>query len=556
MSLKVNIRVKSKGGRLDGMSSGKVTATANTKSCCFVLFRPNQPRRDSEYDDARAKSHAARVGHQRRISRKKVKQELDDDYLPVNWQSIKSEDDDITDEYREFVHGFPAAIQNLKGSCDPFNATAVQITPRINQIIIFIRDVAIPAAYFNNMFAGLTKGVRNSDLSVLKENAVISRSGAQKAWNAIIDSLDDELTALSRIMGYSSLLATLSPEIRWTKAFQNCMRGRALRLLSEALGDEKQNIESNPKYQQIIYGLFQAACIESDLKAVQTHGAMLRKLFEKGFCTPHLIIQALMFDGDFATKHDRRCVLDVDFWYPRVFTPIWSVTKAYFPRTPAAGRDIHETVTVPELREFIARTRDTSDIMEHNQFTKKLDSVGTDRTFAESVTKGLLDCAQLNHLYLDLADEDQGRVIGASVGQRHTQAALAAAVQFVKRRVGSEAMINGKDYRDANGTIIRRLRFSLLKAFKTCTLTELFELAEAHLWLLFVGTEYEVKIVKDLKLVRFSWFAKELSQQAHLMEVIAWPQMRGIALRFLFADFVEPHGSLWYEKLMDMKCHL
>lgn len=555
MAPQVKLRVRSNGGKLDGMSGGKITATNNTKKVCFVLFRPNQSRRDTEYDDARAKSHAARVGHQRRIGRKEVKVEKDNDQLSVDLKAIKAEDDDTIDDYKNFIREFPAVIQSLKGSCDPFDAAALQITPRINQIIIFIRDVAIPAAYFNNMFAGLTKDVRESDLSVLKDNAVISRAGAQRAWQAIIDSLDDELTALSRIMGYSSLLATLSPELRWTQAFQDCMRGRALRLLSDAVRGEETNIEHNPKYQQIIYGLFQAACIESDLKAVQTHGAMLRKLFEKGLCHPHLLIQALMFDGDFATKHDRRCVLDVDFWYPRVFAPIWNVTKAYFPRTPAAERDIHETVVVPELREFIARIRDTSDVMERNQFTGKLDPVGTDRRFAESVTKGLLDCAQLNHLYLDLADEDQARVIGSSIGQRHTQTALTAAVQYVKRRVGSQAMINGKDYRDANSTLIRRLRLSLLKAYKTCTLEELFELGEAHLWMLFVGTEYEVKMVKELRLVRYSWFAKELSQQAHLMDVVKWSQMRRIAQRFLYAEFVTPNGALWFEKLMGMKCH-
>lgn len=103
----------------------------------------------------------------------------------------------------------------------------------------------------------------------------------------------------------------------------------------------------------------------------------------------------------------------------------------------------------------------------------------------------LLDGAQLHHLHLDLAEcKSTGDL---SEGQRHTQAALVAALRYLKCRISCQNIVNGIDYRNVNPTLMLQLRASIAAVLRQCTTGEIIVFAGAHLWSLYVGAMYEME---------------------------------------------------------------
>ena len=90
--------------------------------------------REKELERAQIKAHAARFSHQKRNWIKVHKQ------LEIQEGALRAREQRRHDDRHEY-HELILLINNFHGSSDPFNAYPVKITPEINRIISYAKDV-------------------------------------------------------------------------------------------------------------------------------------------------------------------------------------------------------------------------------------------------------------------------------------------------------------------------------------------------------------------------------------------------------------------------------
>lgn len=506
----------------------------------IVAFDPTQSRRKHELSVAKVKAHAARISHQRR--RERTFREYEPDVEEAEPRPAQHE------AHKVVIFASPVL---LEGCSDPFTGINFKITPRINQILTFARDVCVPASFFSSMFVRLSEGTKfaHQQNSILGDSFFISRCAARREWQALVDSLHSELTALSCLLGYLSLMAIVTPGIGWIKVLSVQLRLRATQLLRE----KTPAYEKDPEALVLqVYRFFRAACIEGDIAAVDAHGRMLRSLLESGTgFTYQILIQALLSDGDFATKHARRCIFDVSqgSWCLNTLQKLWIMTDQFYPVYTAKDWNIHENVLSEESREMFAHARNMLHMSNFKQFpaVKWTERSAGDMAFAGLTSRSLYAHAQMNEHYLDLIEN---RVLSwTTEGVRWSQAAIVVALHYLKRRTCGEAVINGVNVRDASPALFGQLQIALNKAFEFCMADELETYADAHIWVLYIGAMEELRYSNKPNW-QFGPLCRLLAAKIRHTRYKDWESMRSMAGQFLFADFVHPEGKLWWKDLL------
>lgn len=508
-----------------------------------IVFDPTQSRRKQELSAAKAKAHAARISHQRRRER--------------GFYAYKPRQSNIDEGKSRYSTPdglviFAAPVL-MEGCSDPFTGVNFKITPRVNQILTFARDVCVPASFFSSMFVRLSEGTKfaHQQNSILGDSFFISRCAARREWQALVDSLQSELTALSCLLGYLSLMAIVSPGIAWIQVLSVHLRLRATQLLRE----QTPAYENGPEGLVLqVYRFFRAACIEGDIEAVEAHGRMLRSLLESGTgFTYQILIQALLSDGDFATKHTRRCIFDVSprSWCYRTLENLWKVTDQFYLIRATTEFDIHENVISQDAREMFAHARNMLEMSNFKQFpaVKWTERSAGDMAFAGLTSRSLYAHARMNEHYLDLIEHKI--MEWATPGVRWTQAAIVIALHYLKRRTCGEAVINGVNVRDASPALITQLNLAIEMIFSYCSNKELETYAAAHIWVLYVGAMEELRY-SGKAVWQFGELCQRLVFRARKNGYVRWQSMRAMLSRFLYADFVYPDGSLWFERLVDI----
>lgn len=505
----------------------------------FIFFNPNSTLREEEIKSSAARSHAARMVHQRRRG------------LKTPSKDEKKRNTKAGASQKETKY----SLRLMNGNSDPFGVYAIQVTPRTNDILRFVHDMMLRVVCVDDTFINRPGDRQSNRLNVRNALLLTNKRRMSRYYTEVRLDMEDRLAGLSRIMGYAALLSKTSPHLSWIRPFIAQVHDEALTLLQHNLLDKPVDSSRALTLARQIYGFFQLACIEDDTKAVEVHGSVLRKLFEEhtGY-TEALLIRTLSCDIEFSLRNAQRSQLDVspDGWCCLTFEPMWRMAANDWHRTSALERDIHENVFTQHLRDLIARARDPVDVMLRGFKHLHCDDDSTwVRAFAAAMPRELIDCAQLNTLYLDLV---QGRIMKSrSVGFRYTQAAITVAVQLLKRKLGVDASRGGVDHWNVYSTLLLQLQNSVSTALTCCTEIEAEIFSEAHLWVLFVGTLFEIANFWDVKTLEnatsFS-FSQRLAQQAQATGITQWTSMRKIAERFHYIPFLKPDASDWYEELL------
>lgn len=521
-------------------SKAELITTTSMAQDSFISFNPNSTRREQELKRSAARSYAAHIVHRRRRASKK----------PSKHNSKQTATANASQEELNY------SLTLMNGNSDPFDTFAVQITPRTNEILKFVHDMMLRVVSVDDTAIYQSNEHDLSRLNVQNALVVTNKRRMSRYWDEVLLDMRDRLAGLSRIMGYAALLSKTSPHLNWTAPFIAQTRGEAFLLLQHELLDKPIDSSRALALARQIYGFFQLACLEDDTKAVQIHGTILRKLFEEhaGYTEP-LLIRTLSCDMEFAIRNAQYSQLDVspDGWCCLTFEPVWRMTAKDWPRTSASERDIHENVFTQQLRDLIARARDPVEMMLGGfDHFRCIDDSARANAFAAAVPRELLDCAQLNCLHLDLV---QGKIMRSrSQGFRHTQAAIVVAVQLLKRKLEVDASGSGVDHWNVFTTLLIQLQTCVDIAMTQCTEVEAEIFSEAHLWVLFVGTLFEIAYYRDLRTLQNGLcfcFSQLLAQQAQITGITRWDSMRDLAKRFLYIPFLKPDASFWYEDLIN-----
>ena len=446
----------------------------------------------------------------------------------------------------------PVSILN-EGNSDPFNALAVNITPQINKAISFLRDTVVPSVYFTP-FGERCDGRIADNLPPRGESSFPSNEFA--SWNREIIRLGlyDEATATSSTMMSLALMNLCEPETTtkdWTIVMQ--MQTRAYKLT-------RQNLESNiadetGRKQLVIqlYYLFRTDCILGNIAAAVQHGSALQYLLRDANVEASQVLISILLECDtvIAMKNMQRTIFDVEIWIPSLFKTKWPSWEKLIPEIPAEYIGTIDPVIDKEpLLGLFRRSRRLLTIAESPRFKVKTHAAYT-ALVSYIWTRGIVDIGILINHYIDLADTLEKSNNRRPRGEISSEACICLAALCIIRWIAHTATINGVDLRNTADTLVSHLQNHLDLALRLSTPQELQRYWKAHLWICFVGALYHQKTAKAYQKPVSSWFHSRLVLLAKLNHVLSWTCLQPILQSFIYSDYVEPNGALWFDQVLD-----
>jgi hypothetical protein len=521
-----------------------------------------QSERQKNLDSATARSHAARVAHSRRgVYGPKRLEELERLHVTQSQSQSRRPKKKPAQQQAAVM---PPIGKLFKGNSDPFQVAGLEITPEVNRILCFAREVMVPGQYYNSMYRRLSFGPSGTSSAppLAQVSVIISRGGATRDWLTTKDSLQSECAVLARLSAYASVMAKVNPDLEWARMASLKMRDRAISLLRKGLQDSiAKGNDDVSQFLLPLYGLFNGECVDGNVKAAFEHSKIIRQIFESGVYTIQILLQVLYNDVDLAVKCGHRTYLDVDGWCPKVLAGL----SQKFSQLAAARlsapqeEDLHPQVSYQPLRRlWLARMAVVQSIKRGAFQAQQVgDQQLQDLVFAYFTASGFTDHGQLNNMYHDLFE---AKILqDKSAAERYTLAGMIATLQYLARRVGHDCIINGVDVRDASPKLMAQMKSCIQLSLSSSDPPASHEFADAQLWMAYVGALEEERRRAQMKargrecnmLIRRGWFTTRFQDQAQLMGIRLWSEVQTIAERFLHVGFVDPHGSLWVEDLIN-----
>ena len=479
-------------------------------------------------------------------------------------------------------HDKPLSVL-LRGNSDPFNTSGITITPQINHILTFARDVCLPAFYFVDSLRD-SSGASQPNRDVTNSSGWISSPAARLGWQQVVDALSDKCTAMACLSTYLALMAACNINVSSATEASLKMRAGSSALLRQRL--IRHNNQTDPDvdaYRELLWQVFwhfYAEFFAGNMAAAQIHGKMLRQSCEdaaEGVITEHFLDSVLFVDANMSTKYMTRPVLDIESWIPNTFSPIWSKIDPHVAAiTKEDGSGFHRTVSAEPLHSIFLRIRQSLTLLRQSSESYTVD-VDFNTLYYWLNSHGYVDAGLLidRHLsILEKAATASGPTPMESLGSLYTQSSLCVAALYLIRDVGHEIRINGIDIVDASSTITKHLHESLLQAHTNCTPDEHKEFLPAHLWCAWVGAlaeqRQQLTATTEQKAQPGGGFKRQASLQqnsapfdassmqfnAHLAELaqalglLSWQQVSDVLQKFVYTDAAEPHGSRWFWKTM------
>ncbi|OAP64137.1 hypothetical protein AYL99_00109 [Fonsecaea erecta] len=535
----------------------------------MVLFlRPNlkflppakrdRPVRERELEEAEIKAHAARISHQKRKWAKLQQQLLQKEglqgYAAPRVHGGQQPSRRAPAPYREIIFV-------LHGSSDPFNACPVKITPEVNRILTYTRDVMLPNIFSPPFFRRLTVG---GPKIVNFENAkkVIGGPSFLLSMKGFRDM--NEGAALAWLCGHIPGIVRLnSPQsTQQLSTARLKMRAKSLKLLREHLASHAQTSpESMAALRLHIRCLFETECMAGDTMAAKAHADILLRLpdplTDEVERAQHLLV--MMFDAtELACKKLERTVLPFGSWTAKAHARLWAMASQFVPIPPVYVHNAHSCVEIPEHREAMITLRYCLWIAETPlPFGTSEERLKADMIFAWIATKTFHDLGNLINLYVDIME---GKILFNSEGHRLTQACMVLTLVYESRKRVHEAIIeDGADIREASNVIMPRLAQDMATAMEMMSPVECVHYQEAYLWMLYAGALHEQRQQSKMRWTSFNpkvestekpWFTTTLAKHADQMNVTTWAEAKAILRQFLYDDHLEPDGHLWFEDVV------
>lgn len=457
-----------------------------------------------------------------------------------------------------------------RGNSDPFNSAGITITPQVNQVLGFARDICLPAFYFDDVLRD-SSGATQYSRDVTNSSGWISSPAARDGWEVILDALSDKCTALACLSSWLSLMAACN--INPVKAHETSLKMRAggSALLRQSLIQLNSDTTPDPAKLSVfiwqVFWLFYGEFFAGNMSAAQIHGQMLRQACEKAgreIVTDHLLDSIVFVDSNMSAKYMVRTVLDIDHWVPEVFAPIWTKIDNNIPAiTGEYGENLHPLVSSEPLRTIFIRTRQSLILLRQSSQTDSSD-IDFATLYYWLNSHAYVDGGILIHKYLDMMEADMSLTNPPPAQPRYavyTRASLCLAALYMIRDLGHELKVNGISIVDASSSITQHLKAALAQAHALMPTSE-HRLRSAHLWCAYVGALDEQRehlildhaekdtpapVLRDAAGMYFNHLFAELAQS---MGLLSWQQVADVLKQFIYTDAAEPHGSRWFWKTM------
>lgn len=445
------------------------------------------------------------------------------------------------------------------GNSDPFSAQGISISPRINQLITFIRDAYLPGIYITSFVKRLDDEPPRI-ITMAEGFKVMGRRIADRVWTSMKEELTDEGRALAWAGSYATVMARYSSVETGTElaVMGLQMKLKSIRILKDKLG--ALSLDSQPDLAMIaqIVSLFRASCKEQDLDAAKVHAEIIRRLVnripEGGDQIQTLFLTLMSNDTEIAVSHMRRTFFNFATWVQRQLVKFWwAHGEPELPIVSLDYLDLDRSIITPStrtacirLRRYLAIRKTPIDLQD------PVDLERGDTVFSWVSTYSMFDLGVLVNVYLDLSSASIQTLPPA---QRFAEASFALTTLYLYRWGIHQATIYGGDHRDRmHITVVACLRGTMQNALKWCTRRDLDRYQKAFLWVFFYGARYEYRNVgRTLSFHEDQskmWFSQMFSRQARLMRLTTWAEVTKILHDFVFYDFLEQDPEAWFDQSM------
>lgn len=444
----------------------------------------------------------------------------------------------------------------LEGSSDPFSAQSIVITPKINQLISFIRDSYIPGLYVTPFMRTFSQECPKYT-TIENISIALGGTGAMKNWNHLRRTLSSDGGASAWVASWIPCILPFveRSELREWYLTGLKMRAHSIQTLRNRLSTgDSIRLLGMPVLLHVLY-LFRADCVMGDTEAATFHAQMLRPLIEAmedPFQQAELLIIVLYNDCELQIAKMQRTLFDSISWIPNRLTNFWRKTELLLPDVGEEYQYLHSSIDTFAVREAAIHLRrclliGRTPMRLRDPLTAKLG----ESMYNWMATITLCDMGILVAVHLDLIENMDN---SWSIGKRYTEAALAIAVlQILRKSMHSMTVDNIADRRDYSHIIIPKLRATLEKAQRSTTLEEQSYYQEAYLWMFYIGAHYEQRLRKKSRIVRTpaaeeQWFSGKFIEHSHALDFRTWAKVERILQMFVVNPYLYLGQSLeaWF----------
>ncbi|RVX66974.1 hypothetical protein B0A52_09188 [Exophiala mesophila] len=548
----------------------------------FVPERSTISKREQELEIARQRSHAAKVSHQKR----RLKQQASfADYSKIVYYApetrtykvlVENDSPDQDDPGSSINTAGPAEtqlqlLQQVDETArsisdiipgrhsDPFNAQGVPISPRINQLLTFVRDIYLPGLYVTSFTK--RSGAATPPVTTYAEG--FNLSGHRRAftiWTSMKEELTDQGRALAWLSSYAPVMARYSsPQVRRELLLMATdMKLKSMSILKKKIGSLSNTLPPDIALLAQIVSLFRASCKERDLNSAKVHAEIIRCLIDRIHQGSHqirtLFITLLSNDTEVALSNMSHTFFEYERWVEAQFQKFWWNQGIFnLPPVPLQHLDLHPSIRVLPSRSACIRLRRYLMIRRMKMNLKDPEDVArSDVIFAWVSNYSMYDLGLLMNVYVNLLE---GRGYDQSLVIRSAEASVALTALYCYRWGIHQATIYGGDHRDGmHLTIINRLQNVLQTTLELANPQDLLHYQETILWMLFYGARYEYRVnrknANKTTATSQHWFGHKFAQQVHVLGLPTWEDVRQIMRRFVFFEFLEWDVDLWFEETL------
>ncbi|KIW85273.1 hypothetical protein Z517_00663 [Fonsecaea pedrosoi CBS 271.37] len=421
-------------------------------------------------------------------------------------------------------------VKLFSGNSDPFNAYPVPISPRVNDILRFYRDIVIPTQYHTG-----PDGWRTLD-------------AAMDDWRDVVRSLNEKGGALGFLARWAQVASNVTdnPELAvQSLRFRSQSTSMLLRKIQRGSG-----LVSQSNYWHVIT-LYMAEAQAGNADGAWLHATMLSRALKYESQHGHVDITSLrsfMYNEACACcMFLRKPVLDYDDWIPEVFKIPWAEGRKELAAMPLSFSTVLDpSVEDDFLMDMFVQERESLAVWRHG--SERGDGLSP-AVFTWWCSNHLVKHTRLLKYALDLLESNGGKDAQSHRHKKNAYLALTA-VYWARLVAGDETLLGKEMYQTK--TPLRRLTRQLLeKEQAVMDFTGSMKYANARLWALYVGAQAEHD---HLGLRRGgdneSWFSDQFSLLAARMNLSSWEHVRSILDGFLDCDVVEPDGCKFVPALL------
>ena len=567
------------------------------QAVCFTA--PWKPKastsvRDRELDKSTQLSHAARISavKKRKKGASDEKPNSKDAIIGVHLDSTATSPTITRRNSRTTASVSPITPPSsdnpfilYHGNSDPFNAFALKITPVINRIITFARDIYFPSVsapkYLRNVYSPSRRKV---------EDTQAFRFGLSSSDTAIAH-LGTYAAALTRILPLSArrdiqaaCLSVRSQALKRTRAFiaSHCRKSAQK---SSKVSDPPSTDSNSAKppielVQQVTY-LFQAAGESRDWTSAIVHAKVLSLLLPTLTYEPtsiFLYVNAMHSMLELSAFTQTPAVVKVTDWCPEQWAGLWGYVETALLPLPGQSQKLPGVVAGTELLStcflHLKKWFSMADLLRREG--QPVEKAKSDVLNLWGHTRLVQDCMELIE-YLSKAssardDTCESRTPTSDQCRYVLDTATAIALLLMIRRHVHYAPLGDEeiDLRDASEVWVPELKKTLssIECVPTAetivdkqddsesTESEDENDRELLLWLYFAGAVFEQTqcLYRDRVQPRDEqekfWFSHRLKQQTEALKVGDWDTAKPVLEKFAFSDILDPHPSTWWNEVM------